>query len=786
MYGREDVRKEIISHIATISHGLITITGPGGVGKTRLALEAIQGSGKLSWTVDLVPLTEPDQVERSIEQAIGIEPTSNASLGARIAARLRTEHAVLLLDNVEHLMDATTTIQNLLETCPTLAIVVTSRVRLRLPDEYVVDLQPLDVPEGTSDDLDRIASAPAVQLFLDRCQRRDDTFVLTPGNAAPIAELCQIGDGLPLAIELIASHIQTMTPSEMLRHAQELMHTPHATARDLPSRHRTMHRAIDWSYALLTPAGQRLVRRCAIFAGTFSREAISAVAGKKALTALQEVIDAHLIAPVPDLGGSQRRFAMFETVRQYARDRLIQSGDEDKANRRLIRHVEDCVATFWADRWEPDFAPALDDLREELDTIRVGFAIAEVLDPPAAIRIALGMEWYGFFAGVRGDSYTWLHRLLPYAADDAIDRRTRLHIVRATGNLAIYSNELADSLALLKQADAMLTDEEDPFDVVLVRQQYGLALSEDGQLDAATDVLNSALPLAVALDHWVLRPRILANLGTCALFAGRLDEAEAYLRDSLDDLARHSPPETTAGALHYIGYVHALQGRFDEGREEIGRAISLLQRGQEGSRLFHIQALARLENLAGRPNVSAELIPRYLPHRLERQDFLSVRSALCDAAMCLMTARNPVAAATCFGAGRAGDFIDHPMVFFTDQVLGAMRRLRSSMPSSDFANAFRSGEAMSFPDAVTYALDALQVVVQAAAHSSMFGLTTREMEVLRLIVLGYTDRQIADELSISHLTAQTHVRHVRTKLGVSSRAAAVAVALRHELVDNPD
>jgi predicted ATPase len=313
---------------------LLTLSGPGGVGKTRVALQvasdlSAEFAGGVAF-VELAAIRDPALVIQTILQALGAEPSDAGSSLAALQAILDDQELLLVLDNFEQVIDAGPRIVELLHVCARLTVMVTSRVRLHVSGEHVLSIAPLALPEpGRMPPVEEMAEVDAVRLFVERARAVAGDFTLTDGNAEAVAEICRHLDGLPLAIELASAQTRLFAPQALLTRLQSRLSQLVSGPRDQPARLRTMHDAIAWSYDLLDEPEQALFRRLAVFAGGFTLEAAEAVAEEPAsvLTAVNALVDSSLVISEPGVDG-EGRFRMLETIREYALDRLGVGGEE--------------------------------------------------------------------------------------------------------------------------------------------------------------------------------------------------------------------------------------------------------------------------------------------------------------------------------------------------------------------------------------------------------------------------------------------------------------------------
>ncbi len=322
---------------------LLTITGPGGVGKTRLALEVAINLQDVFPDgirfVDLAPLRSPEMVLPAIARALNVQEHGRQPLLSTLQAHLQDPKLLLVLDNFEHLLAATPRLAELLAACPGVKLLVTSRSRLRLRWEHTLTLAPLPVPDPEAPQTpDALAALPSVALFVERARASNPTFALTAANAPAVATLCRHLEGLPLALELAAARANVLAPAQMLTWAEQRLPVLGWDAPDLPSRQQSLRAMIEWSYVLLTEAEQALFRRLAVFADGWSLEAVEAVTeprelGLDPLDGLTRLSNASLVQ-VRQSEADEPQFALLETVREFALERLRASGEETVLERR--------------------------------------------------------------------------------------------------------------------------------------------------------------------------------------------------------------------------------------------------------------------------------------------------------------------------------------------------------------------------------------------------------------------------------------------------------------------
>ncbi|HYI16865.1 MAG TPA: NB-ARC domain-containing protein, partial [Thermomicrobiales bacterium] len=349
LVGRERDVAAVIAVMREDGARLVTLTGPGGTGKTRLAIQvAAEVSGSYSdgvRFVSLAPVRDPDLVVSTIAQTIGIRETADQPLPASLTTLLGDRQILLVLDNFEQVVDAAPLLSEMLSACRGLSILVTSRTPLHLYGERAVSVSPLAVPDASDlPSLDGLGDVAAVRLFVMRAQAAQSTFALTPDNARAVADICLRVDGLPLAIELAAARIRLLTPQVLAERLEHRLPLLVDGPRDVPVRQRTLRATIAWSYDLLQALEQLLLRRLSILKGGWTLEAAQALVAEENGSAidvfgsLDALIDHSLIQHQASVDGSTR-FAMLETIREFGLEQLEIAHEVDEAHRRLVHHL---------------------------------------------------------------------------------------------------------------------------------------------------------------------------------------------------------------------------------------------------------------------------------------------------------------------------------------------------------------------------------------------------------------------------------------------------------------
>jgi predicted ATPase len=436
----------------------LTLTGTGGAGKTRLALQvAAELVGDYAdgvWLVDLAPLADPALVSQAIASVLGIRGQPGHSLDERLIDSLRSKQLLLVLDNCEHLIQVCADItENLLRACPRIKILATSREQLAVVGEIVWRVPSLDLPRGHNvRALDAIAASAAVRLFVERAQAAEPTFQLTAGNAVSVAEICQRLDGIPLALELAAARIQVLSPAQIAARLSDCLRLLVSGRRAAPSRQQTLKTTIQWSYDLLTPVERRLFGRLSVFAGWFSLEATEAVCSGDGipldgvLTLVSRLVDQSLVVAEPGQNVTTR-YRLLETIRLYAHERLL-SDEVIHAQVIFRRHGEFYLAL--AEHAEPELGGGvieatlggggphqrvwLERLESKHDNLRAALRWSSSgVESEIALRLAVALAPFWRIRGYLTEGRAWLSTTLSHDRNAAVTRARALYCL---GNLA--------------------------------------------------------------------------------------------------------------------------------------------------------------------------------------------------------------------------------------------------------------------------------------------------------------------------------------------------------------
>lgn len=761
--GRERELAEVTQLLAGTR--FLTLIGVGGCGKTRLALqvarEVLRDYPHGVWLVELASLADPDLVPDAVASALGVAEQPGRSPTESLVRYLKPRTALLVVDNCEQLVSGCATlVDTMLRRCPDLRILATSREGLRIAGELTYLVPSLSLPDTHAQlALESVMQSGAVRLFVERASLHRPGFSITDENAPAVVRVCRRLDGMPLAIELAAARIRALTVEQIASRLDDRFRLLTGGSRAALPRHQTLRAAMDWSYDLLSQPERALWRRVSVFAGGWTVEAAEAICpgeyveATDVLALLMRLVDKSLV--VVDVHSREARYRLSETVRQYGRNRLWDSGESVGVQDRHLDwylHLAERAEVelrgpgqeAWLDRLEIE----LDNLRQALEWSRAKGGGAE-----AELRLAGALRWFWFIRGHWSEGRAWLEKALTRKSEAPGSATARALLGAAM--LARFQGDLQQARALCEDGLAMSRILGDKESVAWFLVWLGALELRGGDYGRAAILFEESLiPSRELGDKWLIST-VLADLGVVARIQGNLAQADSLFTESLILSREAGDTWRVAMSLHGLGKVAFRRGDYMGAAKLYTESLALSKQVRDKWIADDcLEGLAAVACSQGRYRQASRL--------------LGAADALRE-----MLGYHPLAA----------EFADHDACVVAAQ---------THLGESAFGAAWAEGRAMTPEQAIEVALapDAGRVTGGTAAAIPRAGadadpLTPREREVAVLIADGKTNREIAALLVIAERTADTHVQHILNKLGVRSRAQIAAWAVDHGLRTAP-
>ena len=757
--GRQLEIAEIKRLLATTR--LVTLTGAGGSGKTRLAFQigtdALHEYPDGVWAVEFAPLSDRDLVPQAAASALGIPEQPGRSLTESLVHYLRGRSALLLFDNCEHLVSACAALaDDLLRGCPAVRIVATSREGLRVPGELTYLVPPLSLPDSNRPpQVESLMEHEATRLFAARAAFNRPGFAVTEGNASSVAHVCRRLDGMPLAIELAAARVRVLTVEQIAARLDDRFRLLTGGSRTALPRQQTLRAAMDWSYDLLAERERTLLRRLSVFAGGWTFEAAQTICpgdGVEAadyLDLLTSLVDKSLVLAEIRNGDSQYR--LLETVRQYGRDKLHEAGESVAVQRRHLGWYLKLARRAEAELLGPQQVAWIERLDAEHDNLRVAleWSVAQARDADAGMRLAGALQWFWFIRGYWSEGRRWLEAAL------ALKRKALssglIRAIHGAARLARFQGDYDRARALSEEGLAVSRRLEDREGRVSFLISLGAVELHQGDYARAAVAFEESLVLSRALGDKGLISTALTDLGVVARIEGDFERAEALLAESLALSRDVGGKWQIALSLHSLGMVAFRRSDYDRATGLYAESLVLATQVRDRWVVDDcLDGLAAVACARGHYEHAARM--------------LGAADALRD-----LLGYRPLAA----------EQSDHDRCVATARV---------GLGDAAFATAWSEGRTMTPEQVIADALAVRERLAAKAKSATKPGqgrdvgvLTAREREVATLIAQGKTNREIAIILVITERTADTHVQHILNKLGVGSRAQIAGWAVAHGL-----
>jgi non-specific serine/threonine protein kinase len=734
---------------------LLTLTGPGGCGKTRLTLavaaEVVESFQDGAWWVGLASLSDPDLVAQAVASSLDVREAPGRPASEVLRAHLENRDLLLVLDNCEHLIDACAALaETLLRSCPSLKLLATSREPLGIAGETSWLVPPLSLPDpGDLPPIEQLVRYEAIGLFVERAKAVASNFELTRQNAPAVARVCQRLDGIPLAIELAAARTRVLSAEQISGRLDESLRLLGTESRRADPHQQTLRATIDWSHGLLPEEEQILFRRLSVFSGGFTLEAAEAVCADEGieqedvLDLLSRLVDKSLVlVAVQD---DEARYRLLETIRQYGRERLDELSEEQ-----TIRRQHAHFFLEFAERVEPmingkDRGFWLDRLDAEHDNLRATLAWSrEEGEEEVGLRLAGSLSWFWYHREYWSEWRGWLDGALAIRESTGEPAHTapRAKALSGGGFLAWMQGDQATARSQLEESVALWREVGDKQELAQALRFLSGSFESQGDYGAARPLAEESVDLFREGEDRFGLGITLSRLGITALAQGDNSAARAALEEGVAICREIDDDWALALALRNLGIGAFREGDHEEAVARLAESLTVLQ--ETGNPLY----MQNLELLAAAVSMQGD-------HRR---------------------------AASLFGAAEAlreavGAFV---LPLYRAEYDRGVAAARAGLTEATFNAAWSEGQAMTPEQAVEYALGKQEAASASPKNTAL--LSTREAEVLVLVAEGLTDPQVAERLYLSPRTVGQHLRSIYRKLGVPSRAAAAREALQRGLI----
>jgi predicted ATPase/DNA-binding CsgD family transcriptional regulator len=798
--GRERELTAVRGLLATTR--LLTHTGAGGSGKTRLALQVAtdlqEEFAHGAWWVELAALSDPMLVPQAVASALGIPERAGCTVTEALSDALRPKQLLLVLDNCEHLRaSCAPLIDTLLRTCSQLRVLATSREALTITGETIWLVLPLRVPDTYQPPpIEGLLTYEAVQLFVERARSVQPSFTLTPEHASAVVQVCRRLDGMPLAIELAAARLRALSVEQIVARLDDAYRLLTGGSRSALPRQQTLRAAMDWSYDLLSAQEQACFRRLSVFAGSFSLAAAEAIcAGEPGeaddvLAVLSSLIEKSLVLMEERRG--EARYRLLETMRQYGQDKLQECAEVAQERRThrdwYARLAEQAEAETLSARQQSVF----ERLEAEHENLRVALGWSlEHQEAETAAQIGAGIFRFWLVRGYMSEGRSFLERALSgFSAKNAV----RAQALNVAAILASLQDDYTTARTLVQESLQLSRE-------LAERQQTGYALYILGRLSrlegnyaGAVSFFEESLALFREVGQQHDLALVLSGLGLTLLYLGEYERATVFCEESLALSRALGDARGIASWLTNLGVIMLARGDDKRAQELCEESLAIRRKlGYKGGCAHTLTVLGRIALDQGKYERSTACYQESLALRQQTGEQEGIATALEGLAAVAGRQGQAVRAARLSGAasslrtllGAPLPPIDRPSY---EQTVAAVR---AQLDEPTFLNAWTEGQAMPREEAIAEAVQLRarehlppttppaprETPSTSPSRGNPFGLTARELEVLRRLSQGLTTTHIAEQLMISPRTADAHVRSIYRKLEVTSRAAATRAAI---------
>jgi len=771
---------------------LLTLVGPGGIGKTRLALEVAQQFPNAHF-VALQPLASADFIVSAMAESLNFQFYSGSDPKQQLFDYLREKSWLVVLDNFEHLLDGATLLSEILTAAPAVRMLVTSRERLNLLEEWVLDVGGLAYPASEADPTSEQYSA--IKLFVQHARRVNTAFRVTEAQRPAVIRICRLVGGMPLGIELAASWVRALSCEAIageIERSLDILETP---ARNVEPRHRTMRAAFAPTWERLSDRERDVFMKLSVFRGGFTREAAAAVAGTT-LRTLSALVDKSLLRV-----SASGRYDLHELLRQYAAEKLNESGDSNTTSQRHLSYFLYLAEQAEAHQYGREQPIWYDRVEIELNNVRTALAWSlQSEEVEIGLRLAGALNWFFHYRGHWAEGRAWLEVMAALGSEaDASARAKALH---SAGELSIMLGDEYRAEQLCREALALARQCNDKWNIAWALGTLATCLEDKRALDVMINLLDESLALFQELDDAYGQSHLLRRRAWRAIDQRDYSNARLMLEEAITRAEEVGDLCARAWALYELGAVSWL------GDHQPEQTIAMLL---ESSSLFResgsiaeacipLILLARVEKLAGNALRAQMLYHEVLVRVQGTRVFENQPGSILFPGLGSLAAMQShwEMAAKLLAAGERcipGDFGFFPRAEFDRDVAS----VRAQLGGVAFAADWAVGKAMTTEQVIAYALQEVSPPTHAMlvervddaetmrsglsrSQPANEGLTDRELNILRLIANGCSNGEIADQLVLATSTVKWYAHQIFEKLEVSSRTQAVAQARIHGLI----
>jgi non-specific serine/threonine protein kinase len=789
--GRQHELAELAQWLTSIR--LVTVTGPGGCGKTRLAQEVANKMGRrfadgIYW-VELAGVVDPALIPSAVAEAANVAEQPGHPLAEALLDFFQGKQSLLVLDNCDHVTGACAQLAETLLQASGVVVLATSREPLDVPGERRYPVLSLSLPPASAPPAE-VERFEAVQLFVDRARTILPNFTVTPDNAEAIARICRHLDGLPLAIELASARTNVLTLEQIEARLSDRFAWLASSSSRGAARHRTLRAALDWSYEALSVEEQGVLQQLSLFmdgCGLETAEAVCATAaapGDSLLDVLSALVNKSLLVAETQQGG-EARYRMLETIRQYAASQLKAAEGWAPAHDRFLQYYVAVAQESAPKLVGQDQPERLNWLGREHNSIRVALAWSvEQHRVEAGLQLAYALTGFWLLRNHLEESRLWFERLLAQA-NEALPPALHVKARTAAAFVAGRLSDASSAQAHAQQAVALCEAAGEAGKPALAEALAGLVMAANaaGDFQAAYQIIEQAVPLYRELGNTHLLSMALRVGGVGAIALGRYDSARELLAEALELAREARDPYRTALALNYLGDLARCEQDYAAARLAYEQGVALLREvgaGRDVAGALHNLAHACLH--LGDAERAQALFQESLMSQQALQNGPGIAECLAGFAALAVSAGLPGAGARLLAAA-AEMRPPPPFVWPAEQKENDhyLALIRAELPAAEFEAESARGRSLSVQEAIGHALSLpLRGAARLLARRAD-DLTAREREIVALIGHGRSNGEIAAELVLSKRTVEKHIANILSKLGLSSRAQIVRWALENDL-----